>query len=197
MSEDMCDPHDAEYAADTYLNCTPAAPASNAEGWPLDPSFPSKDEIDNIYDLISGYTELHFPLIPYRNLLTTECEIDEVHGETIESQKRWSDVISVRVFAVPSEYTQPGSVFGIEEDRIVDLLIAVPDLLEANLGTQNPVDFDITLVARIGDKYFYHKREYVVTAIVPAEFWANTDLPLYYHVRSELQRGSSVDDWGI
>ena len=196
-----CDPHSDGYASDEVLQCYIGKDAKEEEdknetGWPLNPNLPAPDEIDNIYNLIGGYTELYFPIIPYKKLLTTPEEIDQIHGEIIESEKRWSESLHVRAFIEPDPITQAGTRYGIEESRAVDLLIAVPDLLSAVLATQNPVDFDITLIARIGDKFWFHKREYVVTAIVPAAFWANTDIPLYYHVQSELQRDSAVNTWG-
>ena len=171
------------------LNSTP-------DGSPVSGKFPSMDEIDSVYNLMKGYTEQFFPLIPYKRLLTTVDEIDDVHGEISDAQKRWADVLQLRAFVVPSEIMQPQTQFGIEDVRTVELAVAVPDVIAAGLGTQDAETHQITLVGQLGDRFYYHRREYEVTTFVPAAWWANTDLILYYQLKSELHRESSVNVFG-
>ena len=169
---------------------------ATTDGSPVSGRFPSKDEIKSIYNLMKGYTEHFFPQIPYKHLLTTVDEIDDVHGEIPEAQKRWADLVQLRTFVIPSVITQPLTSFGIEDVRTVELVIAVPDLVVAGLGEQDGNTYAITLTGQIGDRFFYHTREYEVTTFVPAAWWANTDLILYYQVKSELFRQASVDVFG-
>jgi len=191
---------DFHSASDTFLGCDILKDfidggTENPDGWPIDTNMPGPEEIGHIYDLLKGYTEQFFPKIPYRKLLTTVQEIDDVHGEIAERQKRWSDVIYPRCFVVPSAVTQPLSGFGIEDDRTAEVYIAVPDLIEAGLGTQDD-EYDITLIGRIGDHFMYHKVEYVINTFVPAAWFANTDIVLYYQLKATRFRTESVDSFG-
>lgn len=195
------DPVDFHLASDDILQCDIGQAARDAieqttEGFPLTTRFPAPQDILNVYNLLKGYTKNFFPLIPYKKLLTTEREIDEVHGEIAEPQKRWADLIYVRSYVEPTMETQPMTSFGIEDVRAVTLLVAVPDLVDAGLATLDEETFDIDLIGRLGDHIWYHRREYEVTTYVPAAFYANTDIPLYYQLRTELYRGESVDEWG-
>jgi hypothetical protein len=170
---------------------------STSAGYPLATKFPSQQDIKTAYMLLQGYTQQFFPLIPYKKLLTEEREIDGIHGEIMETQKRWSSLIQLRTFCVPSVITQPQTGFGIEDVRTVELLIAVPDLVFSGLAVQDQQTFDVNLIGRLGDHFFYHNREYEVLTFVPAAFFGNTDIPLYYQVKSELWRPNSPDDFGI
>ena len=193
---------DPRIASDELLSCpiewkSVEQNSGTQEGFPLTTRFPSVQDIKNAYMLLSGYTEQFFPFIPYKKLLTTEEEIDEIHGEIQEIQKRWAPPIQVRVFVVPSKIAQPLTGFGIEDVRTLELLIAVPDLTKSGLATQDANTFEVTLVGRLGDHVFYHNREYEIETYIPAAFYANTDIPLYYSCKGELWRGNSPDAWGL
>lgn len=190
-----------QIASDFLLHCdivrnAEATQNTTSKGYPLTTCFPNAQDVKNAYMMLQGYTQQFFPQIPYKKLLTEEREIDEIHGEIEEIQKRWADPIQLRTFCVPSVITQPQTGFGIEDVRTVELLIAVPDLVAAGLAEQD-AQFEITLIGRIGDHFFYHNREYDVNTFTPAAFFANTDIPLYYQVKSELWRPNSPDDFGV
>jgi len=195
MTCDNIDPRNADYLGCSVLAGLNDELNKTEEGWPLNANLPHPGEIEHVYNLLEGYTKQFFPLLPYKHLLTTEREIDEIHGELTDVQRRWADVLHVRAFAVPTQPTQPQTSFGIEEVREVTLLVAVPDLISAGLATQDATNYEITLVGRIGDRFFYHSREFEVTTYVPAAWWANTDIPLYYQLKSQLHRASSADEF--
>lgn len=166
-------------------------------GFPLSARFPSVQDIKNAYLLLSGYTEQFFPFIPYKRLLTLEEEIDEIHGEIQEVNKRWAAPVQVRAFVVPSKIGEPLTAFGIEDVRTLEVLIAIPDMVRAGLATQDPNIFEVELVGRIGDHVYYHYREYEINSYIPAAFYANTDIPLYYSLKCDLWRGNSQNAWGL
>lgn len=194
----MTNPCTPEIASDTLLQCDIAQRATDAQnstsgGYPLNANTPPPGEVANIYNLLRGYSRQFFPLIPYKRLLTQPQELDDVHGEISETQKRWSAYAQLRAYPVPTLITQPLTEFGIEDARKADLLVTVPDLLDAGLITQDPVTFEITLVGGIGDRFFHHNREYDILTFTPAAYWANSDIPLYYQLKGELFRQQSVD----
>ena len=193
---------DPKIASEDFLGCEIIDQLNDklrttTEGSPLTGNLPPIQDVKSVYMLLKGYSQVFFPVIPYQKLLTTAAEIDEVHGEIQEAKKRWADAIQVRAFAVPTEITQPSTRFGIEDVRQVQLLITVPDLVASKLATQDESDYEIKLVGRIGDMFWYHRRQYSVTTVVPAAWWANTDIPLYYQLKSELRRGNAADEWGL
>jgi len=196
FTNDTVDPRHADYLGCEILDRLNDELDKTEEGWPLNTNLPSPEEIKYVYDMLEGYSRQFFPIMPYKHLLTTVKEIDEVHGELADVQRRWGDIIHLRAFAIPTQPTQPQTSFGIEEVREVTLLVTVPDLITAGLAIQDPDNFDITLIGRLGDRFYYHNREYEVTTYVPAAWWANTDVPIYYQLKSQLHRASSVDEFG-
>jgi len=154
----------------------------------LAPKFPLRSDIDTAYLLTKDYCARYFPKIPYYKLLTTVDEVDEVHGEVQEVQKRWGEPINVRAFAEPTEVTQPLNKFGVEEMRKVNLIISVPDMVDADLCSMDKLTYITTLNCNLGDKFYYGDREYSVLSIVPGKRWANTDLVLFFVFTSEVYR---------
>lgn len=155
--------------------------------------FPMRVDTKTAYLLMRDYTRRFFPLIAYRRLLTRTDEIDLTHGEIAETQKRFSDILQVRAFAIPTTQTQPLTSFGIEEERMCDLAITAPDLVDAGLARQKG-EYEVELVGpAIGDHFFYHQREYEVLTCVPLARFANTDIILYFTMHGELFRGNSPD----
>jgi hypothetical protein len=150
-------------------------------------TFPLPLEIKLVYRFLREYCDRHFPLVPYRHLLTTPQELDDVHGEMDSARKRFGPVVEVRAFAVPEMVMQPLSKFGLETQRNVDLLISVPHLQDTGLVTVSP-DFEVQEVGAIGDRFIYHGLEYEVQTFKPAARWANTDLILYYGLHAQLYR---------
>ena len=188
-------------ASDELLQCditrrAEEAQAGSQTGFPLITRFPGREDVKNAYMMLQDYTRQFFPQIPYKKLLTIESEIDSIHGEIQEQNKRWADIIQLRTFVVPSKIIQPLTGFGIEDQRTIELLVAVPDLLDSALVTQDE-NFDVKLLCRIGDHFFYHNREYDINSIVPAAFFGNTDVVLYFKMSAELFRGRSPDQWGV
>lgn len=159
----------------------------------METNFPILQDINIAYSLLADYTNRHFPIIPYEKLITTEQETDEVHGEILEVDKRWDIPLSLRSYADPSKVMQPLTKFGVENIRFVDLYVAVPDLLEAGLATQDE-DWSITLIAKPGDRFEYSKKKYSALTFIPSARFANTDVVLYYQIHSEVYRYSS-DSW--
>lgn len=189
-----------EVGSDAILGCDIARQFQEENegtdtGWPLDPNLASPDDIDNVMGLTEDYTYQHFPLIPWKRLLTTVDELDDVHGEISEIQKRWSPVIQVRAFVVAPQVTQPLTRFGVEDVRNAEVQIATPDLVSAGLATIDST-YDVTLIGDIGDHFYYHKREYEVKTIVPAARFGNTDIVLFWSMKAERYRGHSPDVWG-
>ena len=76
-------------------------------------------------------------------------------------------------------------------------MISVPDLVASKLAVQDAATFEVSLIGRIGDSFFYHNRRYDVNTFTPSVFYANTDVPLYYELKAELYRGLSQDEWGV
>lgn len=161
--------------------------------------FPTAQDIDTAYLLLRDWTRRHFPLVPYKRLLTTASEVDEVHGEIPETYKEWAEPIDLRSFVNPTVITQPMTKFGVEDMRKCTLLISTPDLIDSGLATMTPVynsegvkiDFNFELLAAIGDRFTYTGKDYSVISCVPAARWANTDCILYYQFESELYRDTS------
>jgi len=160
----------------------------------IETMFPLRQDVKTAFMLLLDYTRRFFPNIPYRTLLTTAKEVDEVHGEIIETQKRWSDIFKVRAFVVPTLVTQPLTRFGLEEDRKADLLMTVVDMQEAGLATVDPATYETTIeTSGIGDHFFYHQREYEIISFVPVARWGNTDIVIYYTAHGEIYRGHSIE----
>ena len=157
--------------------------------------FPSIHDIKLAYRLTEDYSRRFFPYIPYKRLLTTVSEIDEVHGEISERQKRWSDWFDVKGFAQPTEITQPVTQFSMEDIRELELAISVPDLVNAGLAAQDPNTYLVSTISGPGDhiKYGSELREYEIVTFVPAARFANTDLVLYYQAHCVLYRPESTD----
>jgi len=154
----------------------------------LETKFPTIAEIRMAYILTRDYCRFFFPVIPYRVLQTSIEEVDDIHGEILEENKTWANPVDVRGFGVPTMVTQPLTKFGIEDKRVCDLVISVPDLVAAGLAIQDEHTFEITLVAGIGDRFTYHGRDYSVLTFIPGARWANTDAVLYFELHSELYR---------
>lgn len=196
-----CDKVDTDYAGKALLGCdilqaAADAAAATQSGFPLTTKFPKKEDVEYAYSLLAGYTQNFFPLIPYKPLLTKEQEIDEVHGEIIESQKRWDTIKQVRAYVVPKQISQPLNGFGVEDVRDLEVMITVPDLVASALATQDANTFEITLLGRLGDHLFYHMKEYEINTFYPTQFFANTDIPLYYLITAKLYRGESQNEFG-
>ena len=154
--------------------------------------FPQIVDVKTAYLLTQDFTRRHFPLVPFKRLLTTPQELDDVHNEIVETAKRWADPITVRAFASPDEVTQPMKTFGVENLRACTLLIAVPDLVAAGLAEQDPTTFVVTLKCGLGDRFEYSGQDYSILEFVPGHRWANTDIILYFLARAELYRTTSA-----
>ncbi len=152
--------------------------------------FPTIKDIETAFLLTADYTRRHFPMISYKVLLTTVQDIDEVHGEIQEAQKKWAEPILVRAFAIPTEITQPLTKFGVEDLRRVVLNVSVPDLVTAGLAEMDN-DFNVVLKCSLGDRFTYTNRDYSVLSFVPAKRWANTDKILFYQLDGEIYRDIS------
>jgi len=168
---------------------------STDTGWPLETNLPGTQDIEDVFNLIEDYTRTNFPLIPWKRLLTTVDELDDVHGEIAEIQKRWSPVMQVRAFVIAPQVTQPLTRFGVEDVRNAEVQVATPDLVAAGLATIDD-NFEVTLIGDIGDHFYYHRREYEVKSFVPAARFGNTDVVLYWTMKAERYRGHSPDEWG-
>jgi len=185
-------------AADALLGCDALKKALDEaallqEGFPLKPKFPTTTEVENIYNLTKGYSRQFFPIVPYKRLLTEARELDDIHGEIAEPQKRWATRIGVRAFVVPSVITQPLTKLGIEDVRTAELQITVPDLVSAGLATQDPDTYEVTMASGIGDHFWYHFKEYEIDTCVPSAWWGNTDIALYFQMKAHLYQPQSVD----
>lgn len=155
------------------------------------PMFPQIIDIKTAYLLMKDYTKRHFPTIPYKRLITTNEELDDVHGEVPETAKRWSPVVHVRAFVVPEQVVQPLTRFGMEDQRDAEVYFSVGDLVEAGLATQNS-QFEVRLAGScIGDHFGYHGVEYEIRQFVPFARWGNTDLILYYAATASMYRSPS------
>lgn len=197
-----CDKVNTQYAGTPLLGCdilqaAKDAAAATQDGFPLTTNFPKKEDVEYAYSLLKGYSTNFFPLVPYKKLLTKEEEIDEVHGEIIESQKRWGAILQVRAYVIPSQIQQPATGFGIEDVRNIEVLITIPDLESSGLIVLDHTTFDITLLGRLGDHLFYHRREYEIDTFYPIAFFVNTDIPLYFQIKAQLYRGESQNDFGL
>lgn len=155
-------------------------------------NFPLTHDIKTAYLLMDDYTRYHFPMVPYKRLLTKASELDDIHGEIAETAKRWGSIIQLRSFVVPTQITQNLTNFGLEDARNADLIMSVPDMIRAGLASQDPNTYEVSLLGRIGDHFFYHRYEYEITSFVPVARWANTDIILYYQASGERYRESSA-----
>lgn len=155
-------------------------------------NFPITRDVDTAYLLMNDYTRYHFPMVPYKRLLTKASELDDIHGEIAETAKRWGNILQVRGFIIPTQIAQNLTNFGLEDVRNAELLMSVPDMVAAGLAQQDPNTYEVSLVGRIGDHFFYHKYEYEINSFVPAARFANTDIILYYQASAERYRESSA-----
>jgi len=153
--------------------------------------FPQTADVKTAYLLVGDFTRRLFPLVPYRKLLTQVQELDDVHGEIVETAKRWADPLQLRAFVKPDEIIQPMLKFGVENFRVVTLFASVPDLVTSGLATQDKDTFEVKLLCGIGDRFEYSRQSYSVIELVPSARWGNTDVILHFVMRAELYRTTS------
>jgi len=174
------------------LPTTPPDPKRPQDS-PLITGFPKVEDISTAFLLTRDYSRIHYPLIAWKRLLTTDAELDEVHGEVPETAKRWSAPFWVRAFVVPEIVSQPLTRFGMEEKRDAEVFITVPDMAEAGMLTLDPKTYEVSNVAQgVGDHFWYHGVEYVVNSFVIYARWANSDRALYYAASCEIYRQVSA-----
>ena len=157
------------------------------------PAYPASVEIEQIYRWLREHSQRFFPRIDYRQLLPpTPAEIDEVHEEVPEYQKRWAEAIQLRAYCLPSDESHPMTVFGIEELRDVVLFVTVPCLEDAGLATRS--GSQVKLVAATGDRFHYSQDTwYDILEWRRGRNWANMDAPLEYQAIAERVRREAQD----
>jgi len=155
-------------------------------------NFPIERDIEIAYKLMKHWCDRFFPVVPYRLLQTTFEELEDVHGEIPEEDKRWSDPVEVRAFVNPEPPMQTLGKFGLEEERHVDMSISIPHLVAAGMATQDE-NYEVSMIARIGDHFTFHDVIYEVLVVKPGARFANTDLILYMDFHAEKYRAITAD----
>lgn len=174
------------------LNIPPPDPKRPQDS-PLYTVFPQVVDIATAFLLTSDYTRRHFPMVAWKRLLTTNAELDEVHGEVPETAKRWSAPFWVRAFVVPEIVSQELTRFGLEEKRDAELYMTTPDLATAGMLALDTATYEISNLAQgIGDHFFYHGVEYEIRQFIPYSRWGNTDRVLYFAASATIYRQVSA-----
>ena len=75
--------------------------------------------------------------------------------------------------------------------------VSIPDLIIADLATQDLDTFVVTPVLGIGDRFFYSDIEYDVLERYRGPSFGNTDIPLWFFLNCEKRRPSSEYYAGI
>jgi hypothetical protein len=159
----------------------------------MDTQFPSTSkDLEYVFRMTDDYCNRFFPVIPYRRLITSITETDDIHDEILETDKRWQDAVVLRAFVQPSLVKQPMNRFGVEDMRTISCKVSVPSLVSAKLAEIDDA-YRVVLIAQPGDHIEYSDRIYQVNSIVPEARWANTDLILYFSIEAELYRSSIAD----
>jgi hypothetical protein len=167
-------------------------------------TFPAVADINIAYRLVEDWCSRFFPLVAYKQVEWGKAEVDEVHQEVLERDKRFGEAISVRAFVEPGEQNFPQGRFGLESVRKPLLHISVPDLVSAGLATQDEDTKVVTLAAQPGDRFWFSPDnfggpdiEYEVLSVRRGRAFGNTDLALYYEFPSERRRLESSDYAGL
>ena len=149
------------------------------------------------YMLMLDYTRLHFPIIEYRVLDVEDVQLDEIHLEIDEGEKTFLPAVEIRAYAVPEEEQYTLSRYGLEQVRDLVVQVSIPDLIIADLATQDLDTFVVTPVLGIGDRFFYSDIEYDVLERYRGPSFGNTDIPLWFFLNCEKRRPSSEYYAGI
>jgi hypothetical protein len=113
-----------------------------------------------------------------------------------EYEKQWRNSVNLRAYAEPADQAFPLTVFGIEELRDVVLHVSVPDLVAAELATQDPDTKLVTLIAKPGDRFTY-TYEYEILAWKIEKTFASTDIPLIFAANAEKVRRDAAAYQGL
>lgn len=156
-------------------------------------NYPIEQDVDIAYTMMRHWCDRFFPVVPYRRLLTTVSELDDVHGEIPEEYKRWASPIDLRAFVNPEKPMQNLTKFSLEEERSIQGSISVPHLLDSGLATRPKHSYEVTMVAGIGDLLVFHDVVYKVLVFKPGARFANTDLILYMDFYAEKYRVTTAN----
>jgi len=155
--------------------------------------YPALADLNVVYSLVTDWTRRFFPLLQYKHLLTDETrELDDVHMEVPEREKRWGDWIQLRAYVAPATEMHPLTRYGVEHQRDVVLQVSAPDLVAAGLATQDQSTLEVTMVATIGDRFLHSDGVlYDVINIKRAQHFGNTDVPIWYEFTAERVRAEA------
>lgn len=162
-------------------------------------TFPSLDDLHLVNRMLAEWTARHYPLIPYKRLLTDEAtETDDVHDEIPLNEKRFSSVIQLRSFAAPAIEVHPLTRFGLEHQRDVVLQVGVPDLVKVHLAEQDINTWEVVLSAGIGDWFQFSEGVwYEVMNVKRLRMFGNTDIPLVFEFTAERAREEAETFAGV
>jgi len=158
----------------------------------METGFPALRDLQAQYSIILDYCRLFFPIVPYYCNVTSRSEVNTLYGETVEHEKEFSGPIDLRAHVIPAAQTFPLTKFGSEEVRDVDLQVSVPNLVEVGLATQDADTFQVTLVAKPGDRFLHSGRTYEVLWIRIGRVFGNTDIPTWFQFHAEKVREDSL-----
>jgi hypothetical protein len=158
----------------------------------LTTNFPQIADLDMIYSLIKHQGDFQYPLVPFRRLLVTGSEPDDIHEELPEEVKRFGPPILLRTFFNSTDQRFILGHTGLTEDRPVTLHITVPHLVEAKLAWQDKKTKEVSVLLKPGDLFtFSEEAVYEVREVHRGKMFANTDIPLFFEAVAEVRHGLS------
>ena len=163
----------------------------------METGFYNLEDLPHVYAMIRDQCEFLYPRVRYKPLVIPPVAVDEVHGEIREEDKQWSEEVLLRGYAVPAEQMFPLTIFGTEELRDLVLQVSVPSLIDADLATQDSTTYQVTLLVKPGDHFWWSEVEYDVLVWKIVGTFANTDVPTHFAASAEKVRRISTVYEGV
>jgi len=159
------------------------------------PKYPDPATWDYINCVNEAYATMYLSGVWYRILLTDIGEIDEVHLEMVDSQKRWTPSFLLTAYINLTDEIFSLTKFGVQVTRPISLVIPIGTLLTEDLVTLDADRQIDTLLLHAGDRFEISGVWYDVTEVNPRveKVFGPTDIPIFVEIAGTRMHEDSAD----